>query len=52
MHAVTKKTSALRLLLATLLLGSTSQLAAKPLVVCTEASPEGFDVEHNPGADT
>ncbi|MBH3362692.1 ABC transporter substrate-binding protein [Pseudomonas sp. URMO17WK12:I11] len=44
MHAVTKKTSALRLLLATLLLGSTSQLAAKPLVVCTEASPEGFDV--------
>ncbi|MFJ7007256.1 ABC transporter substrate-binding protein [Pseudomonas putida] len=34
----------LRLALAALVLGSATQLAAKPLVVCTEASPEGFDV--------
>lgn len=30
--------------LAALILGSAAPLAAKPLVVCTEASPEGFDV--------
>lgn len=38
------KSLPLRLALATLVLGSATQLAAKPLVVCTEASPEGFDV--------
>lgn len=38
------KSLTLRLALATLVLGSATQLAAKPLVVCTEASPEGFDV--------
>ncbi|WP_296231686.1 ABC transporter substrate-binding protein [Pseudomonas sp. UBA4617] len=38
------KSRPLRLALAALLLGSATQLAAKPLVVCTEASPEGFDI--------
>ncbi|HEN8800977.1 MULTISPECIES: ABC transporter substrate-binding protein [unclassified Pseudomonas] len=38
------KSLPLRLALAALVLGSATQLAAKPLVVCTEASPEGFDV--------
>ena len=38
------KSRPLRLALAALLLGGATQLAAKPLVVCTEASPEGFDV--------
>ncbi|MGK0149084.1 ABC transporter substrate-binding protein [Pseudomonas putida] len=38
------KSLPLRLALAALVLGSTTQLAAKPLVVCTEASPEGFDI--------
>ena len=35
---------ALRAALAAIILGTAGQLAAKPLVVCTEASPEGFDV--------
>jgi dipeptide transport system substrate-binding protein len=30
--------------LAAVILGSASQVLAKPLVVCTEASPEGFDI--------
>ena len=34
----------LRAALAAVLLGAATQLAAKPLVVCTEASPEGFDI--------
>ncbi|MEG8201606.1 ABC transporter substrate-binding protein [Pseudomonas sp. 5FOS] len=38
------KSLPLRLALAALVLGSATQLAAKPLVVCTEASPEGFDI--------
>ncbi|MBO2890972.1 MULTISPECIES: ABC transporter substrate-binding protein [Pseudomonas] len=38
------KSRPLRLALAALLLGGATQLAAKPLVVCTEASPEGFDI--------
>jgi len=38
------KSLPLRLTLAALVLGGATQLAAKPLVVCTEASPEGFDV--------
>ncbi len=38
------KSRPLRLALTALLLGGATQLAAKPLVVCTEASPEGFDV--------
>lgn len=38
------KSIPLRLALAALVLSSATQLAAKPLVVCTEASPEGFDV--------
>ena len=33
-----------RVTLAALLLGAMGPLAAKPLVVCTEASPEGFDI--------
>lgn len=33
-----------RIVLATVALGMTGSLAAKPLVVCTEASPEGFDM--------
>lgn len=44
MHRVFIKSRPLRLALAALVLGSATQLAAKPLVVCTEASPEGFDV--------
>ncbi|MBH3349061.1 ABC transporter substrate-binding protein [Pseudomonas putida] len=38
------KSIPLRLALAALVLGGATQVAAKPLVVCTEASPEGFDV--------
>ncbi|HCN47242.1 MAG TPA: ABC transporter substrate-binding protein [Pseudomonas sp.] len=38
-----KKTS-LQALLATLLLSTCTSLWARPLVVCTEASPEGFDM--------
>ncbi|MFP3499004.1 ABC transporter substrate-binding protein, partial [Pseudomonas sp. SIMBA_059] len=38
------KSIPLRLALAARVLSSATQLAAKPLVVCTEASPEGFDV--------
>jgi len=38
------KSRPLRLALVALLLGGATQLAAKPLVVCTEASPEGFDI--------
>ncbi|QXH46021.1 ABC transporter substrate-binding protein [Pseudomonas xanthosomatis] len=34
----------LRATLAAVILGAASNLAAKPLVVCTEASPEGFDI--------
>ncbi|MCV9919073.1 ABC transporter substrate-binding protein [Pseudomonas sp. BT-42-2] len=34
----------LRAALAAVILGAASNLAAKPLVVCTEASPEGFDI--------
>ncbi|WP_412460670.1 ABC transporter substrate-binding protein [Pseudomonas sp. SC11] len=34
----------LRAALAAIILGAAGQLAAKPLVVCTEASPEGFDI--------
>ncbi|MBV4534620.1 ABC transporter substrate-binding protein [Pseudomonas urmiensis] len=34
----------LRAALAAVILGAASHLAAKPLVVCTEASPEGFDI--------
>ncbi|MGB9091520.1 MAG: ABC transporter substrate-binding protein [Pseudomonas farsensis] len=34
----------LRAALAALIFGAASNLAAKPLVVCTEASPEGFDI--------
>ncbi|MFK3771103.1 ABC transporter substrate-binding protein [Pseudomonas sp. NPDC089406] len=34
----------LRATLAAMLIGAASNLAAKPLVVCTEASPEGFDI--------
>lgn len=37
------KTLARNALLMTLLLGLADQALAKPLVVCTEASPEGFD---------
>jgi dipeptide transport system substrate-binding protein len=33
-----------RIVLATAALGMAGSLAAKPLVVCTEASPEGFDM--------
>lgn len=35
---------ALRAFLAALILGAAGQASAKPLVVCTEASPEGFDI--------
>ncbi len=38
------KSIPLRLALAALVLGGATRVAAKPLVVCTEASPEGFDV--------
>jgi len=38
------KTLPLRAALAALVLGAAGNLAAKPLVVCTEASPEGFDI--------
>ena len=34
----------LRAALAAMILGAAGNLAAKPLVVCTEASPEGFDI--------
>jgi len=34
----------LRAALAAVILGAAGNLAAKPLVVCTEASPEGFDI--------
>ena len=44
MQIAFRKTPVLRLTLAALILGSATHLAAKPLVVCTEASPEGFDV--------
>ncbi|WP_406820976.1 ABC transporter substrate-binding protein [Pseudomonas sp. KnCO4] len=44
MHRTFTKSRPLRLALAALLLGGATQLAAKPLVVCTEASPEGFDI--------
>ncbi|MBV4492835.1 ABC transporter substrate-binding protein [Pseudomonas oryzicola] len=44
MQRAFKKSRPLRLALAALLLGGATQLAAKPLVVCTEASPEGFDI--------
>ncbi|NIF16377.1 ABC transporter substrate-binding protein [Pantoea sp. Cy-639] len=37
------KSLPLRAALAAVILGAASNLAAKPLVVCTEASPEGFD---------
>ncbi|MFV3403603.1 MULTISPECIES: ABC transporter substrate-binding protein [Pseudomonas] len=38
------KSLPLRAALAALILGAASNLAARPLVVCTEASPEGFDI--------
>ena len=38
------KSLPLRAALAAVILGAASNLAAKPLVVCTEASPEGFDI--------
>lgn len=38
------KTLPLRAALAALVLSQAAGLAAKPLVVCTEASPEGFDI--------
>ncbi len=38
------KTPALTAALLSLCLGLAGQAQAKPLVVCTEASPEGFDV--------
>ncbi|MBF8781786.1 ABC transporter substrate-binding protein [Pseudomonas fulva] len=38
------KSSMLMVTLAVLLLATASSLSAKPLVVCTEASPEGFDM--------
>ncbi|MEB3439394.1 ABC transporter substrate-binding protein [Pseudomonas sp. A2] len=44
MHRAFMKSRPLRLALVALLLGGATQLAAKPLVVCTEASPEGFDI--------
>ncbi|MGE7994116.1 ABC transporter substrate-binding protein [Pseudomonas sp. NPDC089554] len=34
----------LRAAMAAVILGAASHVAAKPLVVCTEASPEGFDI--------
>ncbi|MFB4392587.1 MULTISPECIES: ABC transporter substrate-binding protein [unclassified Pseudomonas] len=34
----------LRAAIAAVIFGATSHVAAKPLVVCTEASPEGFDI--------
>ncbi|MBC3422886.1 ABC transporter substrate-binding protein [Pseudomonas sp. RW3S2] len=38
------KSLPLRAALAAIILGAAGNLAAKPLVVCTEASPEGFDI--------
>ncbi|MEN5238295.1 ABC transporter substrate-binding protein [Pseudomonas sichuanensis] len=38
------KSLPLRAALAAVILGAASTVAAKPLVVCTEASPEGFDI--------